>query len=349
MPITPLKLFYCYAHPDARLLKRLDDHLTILKREGVISEWHDGDISAGQEREEEIHQNLEDAHLVLLLISSAFLASDYCYDTEMQKALERQERNTAQVIPIILRECDWKIAPFRKLQALPSNGKPATMWGNKDAAFTDIARGIREIAEKFHETSSTRGLPEKSIDKKRIKSGRAVRERNMAEVQGLPDTPESQTKLKASLFRKAIDQYHKELAYYKEQAKNELGVRTPFQNLLVEAAHSAGWKLSPERTLEKGIRPDAVLRDAFDLRRGFWEAKGPEGDLDKEIAEKIKKGYPLTNSIFENTQRAVLYQNKQPYEYDLTNPDEIADLLIQFLSYTEPDIANFEGAVKEDR
>jgi hypothetical protein len=147
MSPEPLKLFYCYAHVDAKLRKRLDDHLALLKREGVISEWHDGDVSAGQQWEEEIHQHLEDAHLILLLISSSFLASDYCYDTEMQKALERQETGTARVIPIILRECDWKIAPFRKLQALPSNGKPVTMWRDKDAAFADIARGIREIAD----------------------------------------------------------------------------------------------------------------------------------------------------------------------------------------------------------
>jgi hypothetical protein len=112
MPTEPLKLFYCYARADVRLRKRLDDHLAILKREGVISEWHDGDISAGQEWEEEIHQHLEQAHLILLLISSSFLASDYCYDIEMQRALEKQETGTARVIPIILRECDWKIAPF---------------------------------------------------------------------------------------------------------------------------------------------------------------------------------------------------------------------------------------------
>ncbi len=106
MPTESLKLFYCYTRADARLLKRLDDHLTILKREGIISEWHDGDISAGLEWEEEIHQHLQSAQIILLLISSSFLASDYCYDIEMQKALEKQENGTARVIPIILRECD---------------------------------------------------------------------------------------------------------------------------------------------------------------------------------------------------------------------------------------------------
>jgi TIR domain-containing protein len=112
MPTESLKLFYCYAHADARLRKRLDDHLAILKREGIISEWHDGDISAGQEWEEEIHQHLQSAQIILLLISSSFLASDYCYDIEMQKALEKQDNGTAHVIPIILRECDWGRTPL---------------------------------------------------------------------------------------------------------------------------------------------------------------------------------------------------------------------------------------------
>jgi len=106
--------------------------------------------------------------------------------------------------------------------------------------------------------------------------------------------------------------------------------------------------LIPEQTIEGGIRPDGVLRDGFDLKRGFWEAKGPQSDLDKEIARKIATGYPLINTIFENTKRAVLYQNKKrAYEYDLQNPKAVSDLLTQFFTYTEPDIASFEEAVRE--
>jgi predicted helicase len=149
-------------------------------------------------------------------------------------------------------------------------------------------------------------------------------------------------------LKKAIDRYYKQLQDYKGRADYELAVRTAFLNLLNETAHQVKWMLIPEQTLESGIRPDGVLRDSFDLKRGFWEAKGPQSDLDREIAQKIAAGYPLTNTIFENTKLAILYQNKKPvFKYNLHNPQEVGDLLNQFFTYTEPDIATFEEAVQE--
>jgi hypothetical protein len=272
MPTEPLELFYCYAHADARLRKRFNEHLTILKREGVISEWHDGDINAGQEWEEEILRHLQSASIILLLISSSFLSSDYCYNIEMQKALERHEEGTARVIPVLLRECDWKIAPFRKLQALPRNGKPVTMWTDKDAAFADVAREIRKVVEELNSPSSTKTAQTANSRKKRVKSGEGIGKEKI-EQQDVSGMPGSSSRLNASVLKKAIDQYRKEVDYYRKQANDELGVRTAFQNLLVNAARHVNWKFSPERALEGGIRPDGVLRDAFDLRRGLWEAE----------------------------------------------------------------------------
>src|SRR5712691_3390289 len=154
--------------------------------------------------------------------------------------------------------------------------------------------------------------------------------------------------LSSSVLKKAIDRYYKELQEYKGRANYELAVRTAFFNLLAETARQVKWMLIPEQTLEGGIRPDGVLRDSFDLKRGIWEAKGPHSDLDKEIARKIVTGYPLTNTIFENTKRAVLFQNKKrSFEFDLHNPQEVGDLLHQFFTYTEPEIATFEVAVQE--
>jgi predicted helicase len=154
--------------------------------------------------------------------------------------------------------------------------------------------------------------------------------------------------LSTPVLKKAIDRYYKELDEYKGRADYELAVRTAFLNLLAETAHQVKWMLIPEQTIEGGIRPDGVLRDSFDLKRGFWEAKGPQSDLDKEIAKKIATGYPLINTIFENTKRAVLFQNKKrAYDYDLQNPKAVSDLLTQFFTYTEPDIATFEEAVQE--
>src|SRR2546426_1789766 len=154
--------------------------------------------------------------------------------------------------------------------------------------------------------------------------------------------------LSTTALKKAIDRYYKELHDYEGRADYELAVRTAFLNLLGQSAHQVKWMLIPEQTIEGGIRPDGVLRDSFDLKRGFWEAKGPQSDLEKEIAKKIASGYPLVNTIFENTKRAILYQNKKrASEYDLHNPTEVVDLLNQFLTYTEPDIASFEVAVQE--
>src|SRR6266436_2886979 len=154
--------------------------------------------------------------------------------------------------------------------------------------------------------------------------------------------------LSASALKKAIYRYYKELQEYKGRADYELAVRTAFLNLLAETARQVKWMLIPEQTIEGNIRPDGVLRDGFDLKRGFWEAKGPKSDLDKEITKKSATGYPLINTIFENTKRAILFQNKRrASEYNLQNPREVADLLVQFLTYTEPDIASFEVAVQE--
>src|SRR5947209_3075340 len=154
--------------------------------------------------------------------------------------------------------------------------------------------------------------------------------------------------LSTSVLKKAIDRYYKELQEYKGRADYELATRTAFLNLLAESARQVKWLLVPEQTLEGGIRPDGVLRDSFDLKRGIWEAKGAQSDLNKEIAKKIATGYPLINTIFENTKRAILFQNKKrAFEYDLHNPTDVSDLLAQFLTYTEPDIASFEVAVQE--
>lgn len=119
-----VKIFCCYAHEDELLLKNLKAQLKSLERQGLIDVWHDRNISAGTKWEKEISEHLNDAHIILLLVSSDFMNSDYCYCIEMRQALERHERGEAIAIPIILRHVYWHAAPFGKLQALPTDGKP---------------------------------------------------------------------------------------------------------------------------------------------------------------------------------------------------------------------------------
>ncbi len=148
-PLSPdaIEVFYSYSHKDEELRDELEKHLSILKRQGIITGWHDRRITAGREWEGDIDEHLDSAQIILLLISSDFLASDYCYDAEMNRAMERRESGDAWVVPIILRSCDWSGAPFAKLQALPKDAKPVTAWPNRDEVFKDIAIGIRRVVE----------------------------------------------------------------------------------------------------------------------------------------------------------------------------------------------------------
>jgi len=141
----PVKVFYSYAHEDEDLRNKLNKHLSLLRRQRFISEWHDRCITAGREWKNEIDQHLQEARLILLLISSDFIASDYCYEVEMQQALDKHEARAARVVPIILRPTYWQNSPFSELKCLPTDAKPVTTWPNRDEAFVDIVKGICEI------------------------------------------------------------------------------------------------------------------------------------------------------------------------------------------------------------
>lgn len=146
-----VKILFCYAHEDEALLNKLKTHLKPLQLEGLIEGWHDRDISAGMDWEREISNHLNEAQIILLLISPDFMGSDYCYSIEMKRALERYERSEARVIPVILRHVYWNGGPLGVLQALPTDGKPVTDQEgyHQDRAFYDITRGIHKIVEQL--------------------------------------------------------------------------------------------------------------------------------------------------------------------------------------------------------
>jgi len=151
MPTEPtasaVKVFFSYAHEDEKMRNALEAQLAILQRQGKISAWHDRKISAGREWAGTISAELEAADVILLLVSSAFIASDYCYDIEMKRALERHETGSAVVVPVILRPTAWEGAPFSKLQALPTDARPISKWSNRDEAFANVAAGLKAVVE----------------------------------------------------------------------------------------------------------------------------------------------------------------------------------------------------------
>ena len=338
MAVGAVELFYSYTHEDEALLNKLNTHLASFRRLGLISTWHDREIRPGSVWEKEIDARLQSARIILLLVSPEFIASDYCYGVEVQEALKRHQAGNAYVIPVILRPCTWEETPLGKLQTLPKGGKPVTTWANRDQAYTDIAKGIRKILNSLHGMEGT-NVEEAMEGKKKRTKGEESGRREMAR------TPQSIDK---AFLKKVVNQYFADLQGYQEVANYELGLRAAFQNLLASVAKHVGWSLVPEMTLGK-IRPDGVVLDEFRIRRGYWEAKGPKTNLEKEITKKIENKYPLTNTIFEDSKTAILYQNKKrfPLLFNLRTTNDVSDLLHQFFTYVEPDIENFEQAVDE--
>ena len=139
-------VFMSYSHADEALRNELEKHLAGLLRQGVITTWHDRRIGPGEDLHGQIDGQLNTADIVLLLVSADFLASDYCYDVEMTRAMERHERGEARVIPVILRPCDWHGALFGKLMAVPPDGKAVTKHATLDDGFLEVAKAIRQLA-----------------------------------------------------------------------------------------------------------------------------------------------------------------------------------------------------------
>ncbi|HHQ8541984.1 TPA: toll/interleukin-1 receptor domain-containing protein [Escherichia coli] len=118
-------LVFSYSHADEALRNELEKHLSPLKRMGKITTWHDRCIIPGQEFENQIDHYFSQANIILLLVSSDFIASDYCYQVEMANALERHKRGEAVVIPVILRECAWHQLPFGSIMG---KRRLSTVW-----------------------------------------------------------------------------------------------------------------------------------------------------------------------------------------------------------------------------
>ena len=146
---TPLRVFCCYAREDKTFLEKLRVHLTPMQHEGLIEMQADIDVNPGDDWKKKINDYLDTSNIILLLVSSDFLASNYCYSVEMEKALERHTLKKACVIPIIIRPAYWINTPLSVLQMLPTDAVPITheKWHTEDDAFVDVVKGIAKKIE----------------------------------------------------------------------------------------------------------------------------------------------------------------------------------------------------------
>ncbi len=145
--MTTVRAFISYSHKDDDLLTQLHEHLAALRRQGLIETWTDRKIPAGGVIDAHVDAEVDSAELYLLLVTSAFIDSNYCMDREFLRALKRHEMGQAIIVPIIARECDWDIPELRKFKALPKDGKPiiSRYWHTPDEGFRNVAEGIRSL------------------------------------------------------------------------------------------------------------------------------------------------------------------------------------------------------------
>lgn len=147
-PQRPYDIFLSYCHADEELMNFVRKHHVVFDRQKLIRKWWDRKLVAGKELDRSITNYLSHSDIILLFVSSDFIASDYCYDVEMTQALKQREAGRSVVIPVILRPCNWRSTPLGTLLALPRDGLPLTKWGNADDAAKDIADGVmRAVAE----------------------------------------------------------------------------------------------------------------------------------------------------------------------------------------------------------
>lgn len=151
----PIEIFFSYAHEDENLMDAVRRQLIIFDRQDVIRKWHDRQIKPGEKWKNQIDERLKRSDIVLLFVSPHFFESDYCFETEMRDALRRHAAGTTRVVPIILRPCLWKTAPFAQLQALPRDGKAVSTWENLDDACMDAASGVMDVVGELAEAQKT--------------------------------------------------------------------------------------------------------------------------------------------------------------------------------------------------
>ncbi len=223
--MSPLKIFVSYAHEDENFRNELLKHLRLIEKQGYVESWHDREITAGAEWREEIDQHLQESDIVLLLVSADFVNSEYCYDIEMQTAIEAHNSGKNLVIPILVRPVsNWEEAPFGKLQILPTNTKPVSNWDIQDAAWADIVSGILKAVQRRGQEQLPHNSREKPNFDQLFQSISAAQQNSNVDGQeldkSLSDTAKAQLLYSIPMMHSKISALRAQQIEYEEEAKN---------------------------------------------------------------------------------------------------------------------------------
>ena len=145
--MRPVSIFISYSQKDEDFRDELVKHLRVLERTGIVTSWHDRRILPGSDWSSEIDQHIEQADILLCLVSANFIDSDYCWEKEMKRALARYHAQQAVVIPILIKPVAWGHTPLAAIQGLPIGLLPVSSWPNRDDAWRSIVEAIMEVSQ----------------------------------------------------------------------------------------------------------------------------------------------------------------------------------------------------------
>lgn len=215
--VGPLSAFIVYhaGGQDEKHCQTLEKHLSVLKRLGDLVIRHERLVTPGKDLKSELSQMLDSAHLVILLLTPDFIASNFCYAEQMERAMERHRENRARVVPVFLRPCYWTELPVARLQALPSSTKAITSYKDEESAWAKVARGIHAAVKDLRQGGRASGAEDLPPDTPAAGAGEAHEtpsreDRPVEPAPTAPISPEMDTLAVRQAYR-LLNDYHRGL------------------------------------------------------------------------------------------------------------------------------------------
>ncbi len=146
-------VFVSYSKDNVSQRKRLESELKILQNEGLLNRaWHDRMIAPGDKWNDVIQRELSEADVIIILVTSAALSTDYITEHEIPKALELHRAGKTIVVPVILEKCRWEKTALGELNALPEKAKPVSAWTRSSHAWNTVSNGLATVFENLMKT-----------------------------------------------------------------------------------------------------------------------------------------------------------------------------------------------------
>ncbi|MGZ5446237.1 MAG: toll/interleukin-1 receptor domain-containing protein [Thermoanaerobaculia bacterium] len=155
----PVRLFVSYSSKDQRYKDDLETNLALMKHQGLISSWDMRQLTAGEPWDDRVKEELELAQVIVLLITTNFLASYYIQQVELEKAFQRHKRKTAVVVSVIMSDSEWRETPLKDVQVLPPGGKAIVNWKPRAKGWVEVAQGVRKVLAKLGGDAATMEVP----------------------------------------------------------------------------------------------------------------------------------------------------------------------------------------------